>query len=585
MFFGDDFLDRLSNRLDIVEVVSKYVHIERKGQNYFGLCPFHAEKTPSFSVSQERQIFKCFGCGAGGGAINFVMRIENLEFSDAVEMLAKEVNLPLPDRDQAAGETRKRLERLHAVNAEAAKHFYKNLASNEGKAAFEYIKKRGIKPDTLKKFALGFSKNSWDDLLKALTAKGFGESELVELGLVVRGERGLHDRFRNRLMFPIIDVRGNVIGFGGRVMDDSMPKYLNSSDSLAFNKSRNLYGLNIAKNSASGRMILAEGYMDVIALHQAGFDSAVASLGTSLTPDQARILGRYSKEICISYDADEAGKNAARRAVDVMKPFGYSVKVLRIPDGKDPDEFIKRHGARAYEALLEASEYGTEYRLNELADRYNFEIGEQRVEFVQAAAALLAAAESRAEIEVYADMAARLAKVSREAIMSEVARSARALKRRAEGTQRRKDVGAAAAVQPSVRGARYENVRSARAEEGILAAICMKPALFLQINDKITTENFSSRQLGEIFALLAARIEAGQSCDLPALTGELNPQQMDLIAKILIEVPSEGELERKLDNCVDIVLLASESVRGSPDEPDPLRAAAARHKDKKGYGG
>jgi DNA primase len=290
MFFGEDFLEKLTSRLDIIDVVSKYVHIERKGGNFFGLCPFHAEKTPSFSVSAEKQIYHCFGCGAGGGVINFVMRVENLEFQDAVEMLAKQVTLPLPDQDRAAEDTRRRSERLAELNADAARHFYANLSSEEAKPVLAYIKKRALKPETVKRFGLGYSKDSWDNLINAMKSKGYTEGELLGTGLAVRNERGIHDRFRNRLMFPIIDVRGRIVGFGGRVMDDSMPKYLNSSDSLIFNKSRNLYGLNFAKSSKQNRIILVEGYMDVIALHQAGFDCAVASLGTSLTSDQARML-------------------------------------------------------------------------------------------------------------------------------------------------------------------------------------------------------------------------------------------------------------------------------------------------------
>lgn len=585
MFFGEDFLERLTSRLDIVDVVSKYVRIERRGGNYFGLCPFHAEKTPSFSVSAEKQIYHCFGCGAGGGVINFIMRIENLEFHDAIEMLAKQVNLPLPEENRSNEAVRRKIERFAALNADAARHFYGNLSSEEGKPVLNYIKRRALKPETVNRFGMGFSKDSWDDLINAMRKKGYTDSELTETGLAVRNERGIYDRFRNRLMFPIIDVRGRVIGFGGRVMDDSMPKYLNSSDSLIFNKSRNLYGLNLAKGSKQHRMILVEGYMDVIALHQAGFDCAVASLGTSLTAEQARLLGRYSKDVHISYDADAAGRAAARRAIEVMKPFGYNVKVVRIPDGKDPDEFIKKHGSAAFESLLKLSEHHTEYRLMEMADEYDFKENDQRIDFVREAAELLSKSDSRAEIEVYAERTANLAGVSRDAVLTEVERAARRESKRGETVQKRKDTNVTASAQPRIRGVRYENIRSARAEEGVLMAICLKPALFDLINDKITTENFSSPHLAAIFGVMEQRIRNGLPTDISSLSQELASEQIDILSSILFEAVSEKEIERALKDCADILILESTRTRGSEGQPDPLLATQDRYREKKGYGG
>ena len=362
MAFPESFLTELAERNDIEDVVGSYVRFtKRSGSNLFGLCPFHSEKTPSFSVSPDKQIYHCFGCGKGGSVINFIMEIENLSFPDAVEFLARRAGMEVPD-DRSGDDTRHKRERMLAINRDTARFFYEMLVSPQGKPAQDYIVRRKISPAMVKNFGLGFAPDTWDSLVKRLKSLGYSELEMFDAGLVRKGQKGgVYDTFRNRLMFPVIDVRGNVIGFSGRILGDGEPKYMNSPETLVFNKSQNLFALNLAKKSKNGYIILAEGNVDVVALHQAGFDCAVASLGTSLTPEQARLISRYAKEVVIAYDSDGAGQKASQRAIGILEKLDLKVKVLRMDGAKDPDEFIKLKGPDAFKNLIEKSENHVEY--------------------------------------------------------------------------------------------------------------------------------------------------------------------------------------------------------------------------------
>ena len=363
-------MDELIARTDIVDLVSESVRLTKKGRNYWGLCPFHSEKTPSFSVSADKQIYKCFGCGKGGGAINFVMELDNLPFRDAVALLAKRAGLEVPDSGYSAG-AKERREKLLTINKQAARTFHRWLYAPEGAEGLAYLQRRGLSRRTLTSFGLGFAPNRWDALIQELGQQGYDKRDLLDAGLAVSNQDGrIYDRFRNRVMFPIIDIRGEVIGFGGRVMDDSTPKYLNSPDTPVYNKSRNVFALNIAKKSKAGRVILTEGYMDTTSLHQAGFDSAVASLGTSLTPEHAQLLSRYFPEAIIAYDGDGAGVSAAQRAIPLLERAGMKVRVLRMTGAKDPDEFIKQYGRDAFLRLLDQSENQVDYRLEQIRKKY-----------------------------------------------------------------------------------------------------------------------------------------------------------------------------------------------------------------------
>ena len=382
MPFDRIFLDELSARNDIVDVVSQYVQLKKSGANYFGLCPFHNEKTGSFSVSPDKQIFHCFGCGAGGGVITFVMKAEGLSFPDAVRYLADRAGMQVPEQGEEERRAARHRDRLYALCRDAARFYYDTLWKPENRAPQQYFIGRGLSRRTMNRFGLGYAPDSFHALMDAMTAKGYTRDELLDAGLVSRSEKGrIYDRFRNRVMFPIIDVRGNVIAFGGRVMDDSKPKYLNSPETPIFHKSRNLFALNLSKTTKNDYFILAEGYMDVIALHQAGFDSAVASLGTSLTEEQARIIARHTERIVISYDADGAGQSAAQRAIDILKKCDLQVKVLRIPGAKDPDEFIKNLGTEAFQERIDQAENSFYFEIRILSEQYDQSDPEQRTKF------------------------------------------------------------------------------------------------------------------------------------------------------------------------------------------------------------
>ena len=362
---------------------------KRSGSNLFGLCPFHSEKTPSFSVSPDKQIYHCFGCGKGGGVISFIMEIENLSFPEAVEFLARRANMPVPE--EADDRESKKRGRMLALNKDAARFFYEQLAAPGGGPARDYMARRRIGRAVATNFGLGFAPDSWDALRNAMKDKGYTDFELFDAGLVRKGKSGgFYDTFRNRLMFPVIDVRGNVIGFSGRILGDGEPKYMNSPETLVFNKSRNLFALNLAKKSKSGYIILSEGNIDVVSLHQAGFDSAVASLGTSLTPEQARLISRYTGEVIIAYDSDGAGVKAAQRAIGILEKLDLKVRVLRMEGAKDPDEYIQLRGAAAFRTLLEGSEDQIDYRLRTVSDKYVLTEPDQKVAYLKEATDLLA---------------------------------------------------------------------------------------------------------------------------------------------------------------------------------------------------
>ena len=578
MAFPESFLQELADRNDIVDVVSAYVRLtKRSGANLFGLCPFHSEKTPSFSVSPDKQIYHCFGCGKGGSVINFIMEIENLSFPDAVEFLARRAGMEVPDDGDRA--QRDRRGRLLALNKEAARFFYGALTAPEGRPAQEYIQKRQIDPAVARRFGLGFAPDSFYALTDAMHAKGYQDFELIDAGLANANKngRGVHDVFRNRLMFPVIDVRGSVIGFSGRILGDGEPKYLNSRETPVFSKSRNLFALNLAKKSKNGYILLTEGNIDVVSLHQAGFDSAVASLGTSLTPEQARLISRYSGEVVIAYDNDTAGQKAAQRAIGILEQLELKVKVLKMTGAKDPDEFIKAKGRDAFANLLQASENHVEYRLAAIADKHDLQSDEGKVAFLKEASELIAELPSPVEREVYAMRVAEKCAVSKEVVTGEAARVRARRRRRAEQQQSRSAVRELrGAVQPKDRALQYENTRSALAEEGVVRLMYLDPALL--DGATLSPEEFSSPMLGRLFGILQEKAASGAPLSIAALSGSFTPEEVDHITALLQkpEVLSNGK--KALSDYIDIIRSERETLHAQDD----LRAYAQQIRNKKG---
>ena len=580
MAFSESFLTELTERNDIVDVVSGYVRLGKKsGSNMFGLCPFHSEKTPSFSVSPDKQIYHCFGCGKGGGVINFIMEIENLSFPEAVEFLAKRAGMPIPEEENDR-ESRKR-SRMLALNRDAARFFYAQLSTPQGDAARDYMAKRRIGPATAKNFGIGFAPDTWDSLEKAMWEKGYTDFELFDAGLVRKGNKGgYYDTFRNRLMFPVIDVRGNVIGFSGRILGDGEPKYMNSPETLVFNKSRNLFALNLAKKSKSGYIILSEGNIDVVSLHQAGFDSAVASLGTSLTPEQARLLSRYTNQVIIAYDNDGAGIKAAQRAIGILEKLDLKVKVLRLNGAKDPDEFIKLKGADAFRNLLENSENQIDYRLRTVTDKYDLSVDEQKVEFLKEASDLVARLPGSVERQVYAMRVASMSGVSADVVTKEVERRRKKLVAQASRSEARQQSRPERQFQPEDKALRYDDPSSAAAEEGIIRLLYLDPALSrsTRLPDP---EEFSSPALGHIYSVLRDKIDRGETPSTATLGGELAGQEMSLLVSLLQKPELLSKGERTLADYIKRIRERKEQGKQVSD----LRALADKLRETKGYEG
>ena len=427
MYYSEELIEEVRTRNDIVDVISGYVKLQKKGSSYFGLCPFHNEKSPSFSVSRQKQMYYCFGCGAGGNVFTFLMEYENFSFVEAVKYLADRAGVELPEMEYSkeAKEKADLKASILEINKLAAKYFYVQLKSERGNAAYTYLKDRQLSDKTITAFGLGYSNKFSDDLYKYLRSKGYSEELIRQAGLISTDERhGVYDKFWNRVMFPIMDVNSRVIGFGGRVMGDAKPKYLNSPETPVFDKSRNLYGLNRARTSRKPYFLLCEGYMDVIALHQAGFTNAVASLGTALTPGHASLIRRYVQEVYLTYDSDDAGTRAALRAVPILREAGISAKVIRMDPYKDPDEFIKNLGAEEYEKRIREARNGFMFTLEVLARGYDMNSPEGKTAFFREAARRLMEFEDELERENYIDAVASAYKVSRESLEKLVAKTA-----------------------------------------------------------------------------------------------------------------------------------------------------------------
>ena len=555
------FIDELTQRADIVEIVNDYVSLNQKGANHWGLCPFHSEKTASFSVSRDKQIYHCFGCGKGGGVLSFLMEIENLTYPEAIHLLADKMGMEVPEESPGDLEWRRRRDRILALNKLAARFYYEQLSTPQGAAVAEYINKRRISKKFANRFGLGAAPDAWDSLIRAMAEKGYDKRELLDAGLAVAGKNGgVYDKFRNRLMLPVIDLRGDVIGFTSRVMDGSAPKYLNTPETAIFKKRSTLYGINYAKATKRENIILVEGNIDVITLHQAGFDNVVATMGTALTEEHARILSRYTKELVLCYDNDEAGKDATQRAIGILKNADFAVKVLQLPrrrteDGElvkqDADDFIKYQGAAAFEKLLNGSSNQVEYRLEVIQNKYDLVADDQRAAFLQEAAAMIATLPSPVEREIYGNRAATAAGVSGETMAAEVEKARKSQSYKARRQEEREALTPANNFQPKERELRYDNVRSARAEEGVIRLLLLDASLYPKAT--LTEDKFSSPFLGKVYRLLKERWQAGETPRIPMLTGDLSRDEMSRLVQAA-DQPETGQNSAKaLSDYIEII--------------------------------
>ncbi len=593
MAFPPRFMDELVARSDIVDVIGSYVALKPRGGSYWACCPFHNEKTPSFHVVPDKQLYYCFGCKKGGGVISFIMEEENLPYPDAVRFLAKRAGMEVPEEegDREAG---KRRARILELNREAARFYYQMLQSEDGRAVRDYLARRRIRRATAVKFGMGASADTWDSLLTEMIRRGYSKQDLLDAGLVVQNQEGrLRDKFRNRLMLPVIDTRGDVVAFGSRVLDKSEPKYMNSSDTPVYSKRRTLYGLNLARKTKRPNIILCEGNLDIVTLHQAGFDNAVASMGTALTPEQVRLLSRFTKELVLCYDNDSAGKTATEKALDLLRPSELSVRVLQLPrrmvDGElvkqDADDFIKYQGPAAFERLLSGSEKGTEFQLDELAAKYDLKSDEGRAAYGSAVSRFIASLGDSTEQEVYLHRAAELSGIPAEAIALDVRRLTQG---RQPGKSHRKggnntppekdmsfqELNPTRQFRSGNRELRYDNIRSAQAEEGLIRILLMDDTLFPS-SPPLSEDQFSSPLLGKAFQILWKCREEGRPVSLSALDEACSPEEVSHIAAFCQKPQSSRNLERALEDYIRVV--QEESGKREAQAGDPLLAAVKKY--------
>ncbi len=576
MAFSPVFIDELIARNPIEDVVGQHVNLRRSGANLFGLCPFHGEKTPSFSVAPDKGIYYCFGCHKGGGVINFEMEIEGLSYPDAVRALAARVGMEVPEDEQYQSRYRQQ-ERLWAACKEAARFFHQQLFTPQGAQGLEYLNKRGLSRATVTRFGIGYAPDSWQALTNALKKKGYTEEELKEADLVSSKDDHVYDRFRNRVMFPIIDVRGNVLGFSGRVLDDGTPKYLNTSETLIFNKRKNLFGMNLAKKSKQNALILVEGNVDVVSMHQYGFDNTVASLGTSLTEDQATLISRYVDQVVLIYDGDSAGQNATQRAIPILEKAGLKVKVLQLQGAKDPDEYLKKFGADKFRVLLEGSANRVEYQLNAILKQYDLSVDDQKVQFIAEASELIASLDGPVKREVYGKRVAEAASLSEQAVAMEVEKARKKQQNRQKRAQEKIDLAPAVALQR--RGSSkvpYENVKSGVAEQRLIAMVMREPAL-MDKTGQLTAQDFSVPLFGRVFSQLRERGQQGLEISLASLT-DLTEDEMSHMAGILYQ--QDMISEEAFSDCITIIRTEHQSRQIATG--DDLLAFRDKLKERKG---
>lgn len=569
MRLSDSFLEQLRANTDIESVISPYVNLRRRGKNLVGLCPFHNEKTPSFTVYPENGSFYCFGCGVGGDVITFVRRMENLDYMEAVKQLADRAGMALPEDGYDDTLAKKRTAVL-AANRAAAKFFHSQLFTDRGRHALNYFLDRGLTMETIRHFGLGFAPDDWRTLKNHLNEQGFDDILLESANLLRRSDKNgkvsYYDNFRNRVMFPIIDPRGNVIAFGGRVLDDSKPKYINTSDTLVYKKSNGVFALNFAKNGNDGKLIIAEGYMDVIALHQAGFTNAVACLGTALTKEQANLLSRYADEIILSYDADEAGQKATARALGIFGTTGMEIKVLRLTGGKDPDEIIKKYGAQRFRDIINGAANDTEYRLIRARQGIDLSTDDGKVKYLSAATEVLAGIPSPVEVDVYASRLANELGVDKLAIESQVKYKREGLRKRRmaqrEQDQKRLLINGQNTKNPE----RSQHLRAAKAEETLIASLMRNPDFYNKLKDELSADYFVTALNRRIFSVILSRLDEGGNTEPYFLSSEFTPDEMDEVERIF---RSAAQLSNTVEECVDCIKILKEE----KNKPESIKAS------------
>ena len=562
-FFGEEFLNELRSRLDIVQIVEQYVTLKKSSSSsYVGLCPFHNEKTPSFHVNADRKFFHCFGCNAGGDAITFVMKMQNLSFHDAVTTLAESVGMKVPTRDTFDSEVTQLRKTVLEINKKAARYYHERLFSPEGKKALEYMYGRGYTRNSLIRFGVGYAPAGWTNVYYKMREYGYTDEQIKAAQLVLAPKNEgksyrLFDFFRDRVMLPIIDANGNVIGFGGRTLDpeEKARKYMNTSDSFVFRKGNNLYGMNYAKSTKKDHLILCEGNLDVIAMHQAGFDNAVAGLGTALTPEQGRLLKKYTDRVVLCYDNDEAGRKATQRAMQVLSSLDLNVRVLTLRGGKDPDEIIKKEGREFFQSLVDASETGVDFRLNEIFRRYDLEQDHERVQCSKDVFDLLGTIRQDAQREIYSSRAAKRLNLSEETVKREVNRRLKRMESLRKKQQEKDENNRLRGVGDKINPQRMTNLKAARAEEDILSVLLAFPDKAQIISEQVSPEDFVTDFNRRVYMALLEQIRNNPTASEPGLllSQYFQPDEMGRIIGFISSCEAINADEKMIQQAVSVL--------------------------------
>ena len=554
MPLNESFLQELKFKTDIEDVISGYVSLKKRGNTSVGLCPFHNEKTPSFTVYNDTQSFYCFGCGAGGDAVTFIKKIENLDYMDAVKALADRAGLQMPQDGGYDDSLAKKRRRILEINRETARFYYSYMMSEEGKTGLDYFLSRGLNMNTIKRFGLGFAPNEWDRLLKHLKDKGFSISDMVDANVVKVGRNNHHyDTFKNRVITPIIDVRGNVIAFGGRVLDDSKPKYINTSDTLVYKKTNELFALNLAKDSGKENLILCEGYMDVIAMHEAGFDNAVAGCGTALTSEQVRLISRYTKEVILAYDADEAGQKALNKAIRLFENTDVKVRIPVLQGGKDPDEIIRKLGRDRFKGILEGASNEIEFALIDAKNKYNLSTTQGKIDFLNDAIRVLVRT-SPIEQDLYITRLSSELGVEKASIKSQLDTYKKRFNRRESNTKYKDIVNTS--IRNNNRQSYDENIsiRQIKAEERIIGLLLKNPD-YVSALDELDENMLSSTFIKKVYKEIISRIRNGLDIDLINFSSVLTNDEIGRLSGIIARTPKEQDKDptKEFKQCINTV--------------------------------
>lgn len=572
--YSDELINEIFSQNDIVDYVSQYVKLKKNGRDYTGLCPFHKEKSPSFHVNQEKQLFHCFGCGAGGNLVQFVMRSEGLDFVEAVKLMADRAGVILPEDNGSADDAiYEKKKQIYAMNKAAARLYYETLTTTEaGKTGLEYFSKRKILPATIRKYGLGYAPDSFDFLKKHMNRIGYSDEDLIEASLCVTKNGKVYDKFRDRVMFPIFDLRGNVIGFGGRRMRDKEregyklpPKYLNSSETLAFNKGSNLFSLNLAKKDSATQCVLCEGYMDVISVNQAGVSNIIATLGTALTQNQAKLLFKYTKEIILCYDSDEAGQEATKRGIEIINSVGGRCRVMSLKNEKDPDEYIKKYGIDMFKKAMREALPSTEYLIGMLRGRYDLENPDGKTMFIHDAAAVLAGLQSAVEIDAYVKKVSDETEISKEAIYAELKKirsqdkSGEKVIRQIKIQQKNNEV--------------ITDSRTVNAEKRLLGLILDSKQAYLRAKDEFPPSEYTDGPLRKLAEIVYGCYEAGDTIDPPLIINKFSDKDADFVSQIFCNIETYNDEDNTLKQLLTSIKIEKISIEleKATNENDAIR--------------